>query len=118
MFFPIVAVSVDTDTLRLHLEDVLWAAEKCGVASVEKLAVVLEIDAMQLRRQMQGEGHFSLTRLIAAMPPQFWGYLGWRLICRFDLPEEAKKAAEIQRAVNGRKKMLRMGEVEAKRRTA
>jgi hypothetical protein len=105
--FPI-GVSVDPDRLRPHVDDVMWAAARVGIASEEKLALVLQLDKAQLHRQLSGDGHISLSRLAAYMPPSFWAHFGWRLSCRFGLPREARRAAYLAMALIGHNRTARL----------
>ena len=111
----IFSASFDFDRLRLHMADLLWAAEHIGIHSEEKLALALGIDKGQLHRQMSGDGHFSWSRLADKMPSVFWAYLGWRLCVRYGLPPEAQRAAKLAIALVGKKRQARMIAQKAKR---
>lgn len=115
ILFGALIAAFDSEALRPRLEDVLWAAAQVGIPSAEKLALVLQVNRAQLQRQLAGEEHFSFSRMAAFLPMEFWGYLALRLATRTSLPELADAAAKLTKA---KRKMLKMGEPVAERRTA
>ena len=92
-------VQADPDDLRSFVDLLLKAAE---LPSVEKLAVVLNVDVKQLRKELRAEGHLSLTRIIAQLGrvPWFWSRLGMELIKRDGPPPEARMAAKVVELVD------------------
>lgn len=111
---PCASVQVNPLELREHIDLIVQAA---GLDSVEKLAFALDIDEGQLWRQVQGEGHVSLTRLIAKMPLDFWPRYALALAMRFGVPREAERAADFTAAVKGRRQ-LKVEAVEPQKRSA
>jgi hypothetical protein len=110
--------SVSANPRDLHeLADLICDAAK--LPSLEKLAIALDQDDKQLRRQLDGEGHFSLTRVVAklgAKDPGFWPRLAWLLACRYGVPKEAKRAAMLTFGVLGNRRQLKMAARQASHR--
>ena len=89
--------------LRAHMELIVAAS---NLGSLEKLAVALEIDRPQLERQLSGEGHVSLTRIVVKLgmaDPAFFPRYGWLIACRYGLPKETRIAADMDRAMSTRR---------------
>jgi hypothetical protein len=108
VLFPCAAIHVNPRDVFEHVELIRKAAK---LDSIEKLAFALEIDEGQFRRQLGGDGHVSLTRIVAklgAEVPGFWARYGWRLCCRYGLPGEARRAACLALALIGHKRQARM----------
>lgn len=113
-FCSAASVTVDPRDVRDMAELI---AEAAGVDSMEKLAIALDIDRAQLQRHLEGDGHFSLTRVIATVgkQPGFWPRLAWGLACRYGLPVEARRAALMFMGLMDRNRKPRMAAMPQKR---
>lgn len=107
LIFATAYSDADLQALREHVELVMEAAR---IPSIEKLAAVLEIDRKQLERQLDGEGHFSFSRIIGKLgkEPEFWPRYAWALIVRYGLPPEAQRIADMVTAYSFGRKQLRV----------
>jgi hypothetical protein len=118
MFLLLSPLTVDPCELRAHVELICEAAE---IPSMEKLALALDMDEGQLNRQLRGEGHLSLTRIVGVLAkqhPQFWSRYAWLLACRFGVPMEAKRAAWLAFGTMGRRRQLKMAAQQPQKRSA
>lgn len=114
---PCAAVGVDLQELRETVDIICDAAK---LDSLEKLAFALEIDEAQLHRQLQGEGHFSLTRVVAKLAkgcPGFWPRLAWLMACRYGVPVEAWRSADLVLSVTNRSQLKMAADAPQKRLT-
>lgn len=111
------AVAIDPDVLRIHIARVREAAARCGIDSEEKLALHLEMDRGQLHRQLNGDGHLSLTRLMK-LPKAFWQHYGVLVASDYGMPPEFQRAAKLAFGLIGRKRQLRMAAKTSQRRSA
>lgn len=101
MILPFCAVlAVDVRALRVQVEAICEAAR---IPSDEKLAYALGIDKVQLNRQLQGEGHFSFSRVVTTLgkDPMFWPRYAMALASRFGVPPEARRVTDLTVAVEG-----------------
>lgn len=118
MFIILAPCGVDLFELRQHVELICEAA---GLKSIEKLAFALEMDESLLKRQLQGEGHLSLTRIVATLGkqnPQFWRRYGWLLACRYGVPKEAQRSAWMVFGLMGRRRQLKVAAIQPQKRSA
>jgi hypothetical protein len=92
------------------------ALELSGLTT-EKAALWMEMDKSQLHRQLQGEGHLSLTRMVQ-LPVAFWAWFGLLLVEECGLPREAQRAARVVLALLGRKRMAKALTSAQQRRSA
>lgn len=118
MFLLLAPFNVDPCELRAHVELICEAA---GIPSMEKLALALDMDEGQLNRQLKGEGHLSLTRIVgvlAKQSPGFWSRYGWLLACRFGVPREATRSALLAMGVVNRRRQLKMAARQPQKRSA
>jgi hypothetical protein len=99
-------LTLDPVILRMHVELLREAMDFAGL-SEEKSCLWQEVDDAQFRRQCQGVGHISLTRLMK-LPVTFWSWYGLLLVTKFGLPKEVRRAARVTVAVFGMKRMARM----------
>jgi hypothetical protein len=91
MFLFLAPVSVDTRELRVLIDIICEAA---GLSSIEKFSAVVDVDRTQLQRQMDGDGHVSLSRIVTRLgSARFYGRLGWLLLLKYGPPVEARRAA-------------------------
>ena len=103
------AVQVDPRDLREQVDIIKRAA---GLSSDFDLAMALDINEAQFHRQMAGDGHFSLTRIIATLAkddPGFWPRYAWELACHYGVPAEAKRAAWLTLGALGQRRMVKVG---------
>jgi len=117
-FLPCVSAGVDPRDIREQAEMVRRAA---GLDSMEKLAFALGIDEAQLHRQLQGEGHFSWTRVVATVgrDPKFWQNYLMLLGEQYGISEEAARKASMViglASVIRRNAPLKMAAVESAQR--
>lgn len=64
--------------------------------SLKAAALYMEMDAAQLRRELDGNGHLSLRR-VSAMPPVFLQYFALNLVAEVGIPLEVQTAAQVER---------------------
>jgi hypothetical protein len=108
MFLILSPFTVDPHELRAHVDLICEAAE---IPSIEKLALALGMDEGQLKRQIRGDGHLSLSRIVATLGkqnPAFWRRYGWLLACHFGVPSEAKRSAWLVLGYFGKRQQLKM----------
>lgn len=86
--------AVEPDLSKWLLNLVLIAASRCGIDSEEKLARWLRMDRAQLHRQLCGDGHFSLPRLVY-LPREFWQHFAVLLAAQHGVTREAQAAARM-----------------------
>lgn len=111
-------VHVDPRDIQAHIDIILRAAK---LGSVEKLAIALRLDETQLRRQIAGEGHLSLTRIIATLGKEdrgFYGRYAVALVEAYGLPREARRTALLWLSTLGRRRPLSVAAKEPQKRSA
>lgn len=87
------APKVDPTVFVKHVGLVKRALELSGL-SLEKAAIWMEMDRSQLHRQLEGDGHLSLTRLML-LPVTFWRWYGLLIAEQLGLPVEVRRAARM-----------------------
>lgn len=91
MLFLAATVTVDTRALREFIDLVCAAA---GLSSLDKLAAAIEVDRTQLQRQMDGDGHVSLSRIVTTLGnSRFYSELGWQLTLKYGPTIKARRSA-------------------------
>ena len=100
-----VVMLLDADLIR-------EALQKAGI-SLKAAALWMQIDCAQLERQLHGEGHLSHRRLLM-LPLIFWQWFSVLAVERYGLPRIVRRAIPIQLAVMGRRRMLRVRQVQQK----
>lgn len=94
-FSLVVLIQMDPDLLRREVRLVLDALRWADL-SVEKAALYMGISASLLRRQLDGDGHVSWTRLLL-LPAAFWQAYAIALATQHGLPNWGKAAGNLQR---------------------
>lgn len=108
MFLCLAPIEVDRRELA-ELVDII--REAANLSSLDKLAAALEMDRAQLQRQMDGNGHVSLSRIVATLghhDPSFYAELGWALVKRYGPTAEAWREAITYLGFIGRRRQLKM----------
>jgi hypothetical protein len=75
--------------------DIRRAADHAGL-DLKALQIDMEIDKGQLSRQMEGDGHLSLTRLSRIQSCAFWRWFALLQSQRHGLPDEVNAAIDLQ----------------------
>lgn len=99
-------VSVDVVLHQRFVSILLEANRRYGM-SVEKMAVWLDVDVRQLRRQLEGEGNISFTRMMQ-LPVGWWGWFAIGILTEFGIPRELRRAARVSVAIFAEKRMAKM----------
>lgn len=84
-------------------EEFLGALKDCGI-TVKELSWLWAsgspqkpMDRALIERQLNGDGHLSHKRF-SQLPLKFWSAYGWRLILKYGVPREAKRAVPVMLA--------------------
>ena len=118
MFAPVgFFTAIDPKVLQLHAERIKTALRFANL-SIDKAALWMDMDQSLLRRQLQGDGHISYTRLVK-LPVAFWQWLAVGIAEQVGVPKAVRRAVRLQLAVVSRKQMARMdADVEDERKRA
>ena len=111
MLIIVATVNLGADELRELREHVELICDAARLGSLEKLAYALDLNEAQLHRQLQGEGHLSLTRIVVQLgmkDPAFFPRYAWLMACRYGLPKETRIAADMERAMTTRRPVVGM----------
>lgn len=65
--------------------------------SVKAAALTMGMDHAQLSRQLDGDGHLSITRLMA-LPPSFWRWFAVELAVHVGTPRELRATQRLRMA--------------------
>ena len=93
--------------LTLLDADLIRAALRHADISLTKAALWMEMDAAQLERQLNGDGHLSHKRLLK-LPLKFHQWMNLLGSIRYGAPREVRRGIPVVLAMAAHRRMLKM----------